>query len=1189
MEAEEEKAAAAAGNASCSFDDEKSGTFTLFTGSLESSQMDESLCFELSDKKEHAKLAIFSLRRRAMEFSRRIQIGEKPDKVWLQQQKDAGSIWNSDVCLPELLCLLPIAAFRCPTLLHAEHIVWGLLPTNWGFTLLSAIIVNNPLLVRDALLLLSDFLLSHQDSSIAPEPAALQSTTQPATKHQLGKFTGEHMLQPQVQSNPTMVHCVKQALLTVLQLSKLSCSLACMCREVLVRNCASAGIVVYLTTEHLHDELDFLSKIIFSDQKTSEWMLSYLGSTQKDCSLVALLLLIESTKLMNGSRLGNPENERQSVTKDDPCNHLQGGAYRIRKALLADAQTIREKYGWCGQLHGHLRLYCVLIRTAELQPMHEEVEFWLKSFSEAGGFVCKQTLQLGVSFFCLVPGLTNTASKSLFHKGVSAILKWKVSEERRFSSESEELAVWFAVQLFLRQFSEIAMVVREVLGMHVTVHNALIRELHDAAMAVEIISEPYMLVKAVSALRPKGPISNKTKHGYYVLKCLEQLLTSGHFSHNGVDVSEAVLHCISVSAKPIHMILIQVIQAYADAPAVLLHGKAGSQTFRMLPLPRWFLEASMVTIPSLTQKLETDGIEVKVESTDDTIAREAIVSYYMLCRERVLRNVGVDTGCESSLTLFFSPTECEGSWWTTLLARIPFRELLHHMEKSWLDFEHLFPQWLSLAAALFPERLHVPALLEGLIDSFGCVSEFAEGVTAIDDVEWTRTLITTSEHLRNGSGDKGLGEIVTLYESFTSVRVSEKSVVLSVDLARRAMRNALMDPLPALEILNFFYLNLSSHEEQDYGDLVQYQVLIIKELVPKLLDIQCTRCLQDKFCTWFKCLQPLLRQTLLPAFVEVILDTSQNSKANSETGLVMAQIKALIFELDTSRIGTYNDLVQQPLTILACKLEVYRTPLLSIVLDVLSEFLTVNRRICLGVASDGSAREQPLKLEEVTAALMAQDSAVCQILLEACLPNVGFGDDVRPGPLLEARKVICGFLSSFLETNHLLLKLLHFQGYDPQLVSMMVEGVPVMVQCLAFVPELLQQKQQSKQVFTIILIANVARKHIELPESLAAVQKAIAHVSFVQCNVCGSSEFMQGVLEVMAQCACTFPTVAAEIMNILQSCVKSSGPLQRNGPPRDPMLHTASLSAFKHLVHQKALFGRLSPLPSSFVIPIHEN
>lgn len=58
-----------------------------------------------------------------------------------------------------------------------------------------------------------------------------------------------------------------------------------------------------------------------------------------------------------------------------------------------------------------------------------------------------------------------------------------------------------------KELTKILQAVREVLGMHLTIQNALIQELHDAAIATEILAEPSLLLQAVAALRPKGPIS----------------------------------------------------------------------------------------------------------------------------------------------------------------------------------------------------------------------------------------------------------------------------------------------------------------------------------------------------------------------------------------------------------------------------------------------------------------------------------------------------------------------------------------------------------------------------------------------------------------------------------------------------------------------------------------------------------
>ena len=45
-----------------------------------------------------------------------------------------------------------------------------------------------------------------------------------------------------------------------------------------------------------------------------------------------------------------------------------------------------------------------------------------------------------------------------------------------------------------------------------------------------------------------------------------------------------------------------------------------------------------------------------------------------------------------------------------------------------------------------------------------------------------------------------------------------------------------------------------------------------------------------------------------------------------------------------------------------------------------------------------------------------------------------------------------------------MVKLIHFQGYPLQLLSMMVSGVPSMHICLDFIPELLAQPETHKQV-----------------------------------------------------------------------------------------------------------------------------
>ena len=139
-------------------------------------------------------------------------------------------------------------------------------------------------------------------------------------------------------------------------------------------------------------------------------------------------------------------------------------------------------------------------------------------------------------------------------------------------------------------------------------------------------------------------------------------------------------------------LLIQVIQVYVDAPTVILQGKAESRTFRMPILPRSFLEASFVTNLFL---ISNGNGEKELVSGSTTIVREALVSYYMLYREKCLQNAGVESFTETSLRSFFNQEKCRGNWWTELLLRIPFKPLMNHMENNWPDFEHLFPKVLN--------------------------------------------------------------------------------------------------------------------------------------------------------------------------------------------------------------------------------------------------------------------------------------------------------------------------------------------------------------------------------------------------------------------------------------------------------------------------------------------------------------
>ncbi len=72
---------------------------------------------------------------------------------------------------------------------------------------------------------------------------------------------------------------------------------------------------------------------------------------------------------------------------------------------------------------------------------------------------------------------------------------------------------------------------------------------------------------------------------------------------------------------------------------------------------------------------------------------------------------------------------------------------------------------------------------------------------------------------------------------------------------------------------------------------------------------------------------------------------------------------------------------------------------------------------------------------------------------------------------------VCTFLHQVFIENPMLMKLVHFQGYHPQLLPIVVFGVHSMHICLDFLPELLNQPFLERQIFGIKLAGYLVEKY----------------------------------------------------------------------------------------------------------------
>ncbi|XP_057848785.2 uncharacterized protein LOC131059760 isoform X2 [Cryptomeria japonica] len=1061
---------------------------------------DECLKYEAADEIHRAKIAITSLRKCASDFSCIIESGSDAESWWIQQCKAEGGIWSSEIFFSDLLSMLPIAVSRCPDLLEPEILVKGLLTAKWGGVLLAAILINNPLLHQDSVILLAEFISkSLRKIEIDPSSSDMSFFIDNSVQCQVSKNASKYKL------NRAVFHCIQQACWVFVLLCQSVPQFTFGCREALVKKCIFADMVMHTTLELLHDELDFLSRVIFSDKQTSEWMLLFISLGQKKHKSF-LPSLTQASNISKDFKLYTGDME-------DTIQHL-------RRVLLVDAEILFHEDGWRGQLHGHLRLYCVLICACDLQPTHEEVMFWLHALAgktvtqsqltsyQPKGVVAQRTLQLGIAFLCLF--------------------------------------------------------VRNAIGMDVSVNNSSLEDLCEAAVATGIISEATLVLKATAALRPLGPISNTKKNADLLLRCLYELMMSGNFIRYSVDISEVIVHCITLSAEPVHPMLVQLIQMFAEASSPHYNGEVSTQEFRMRPLPFSFLSAAIKHVsfcgrimekPKRRSLIDTDDFFPETKSAlykvdSELMVCAALSTFYILCREQALQSAGIFAGYAHGGSTQIHLEESEYIQWSKLLADLPLHTLLMYMEYHWLEYEHLLPQWLSLASHLFPERLIVSKLLELSVESDKETDLANKGIPVVEDLEWIGGYGTFLSSLDTNQDNK--------------IYSNGSRPYFSIDIVCRIFRNALEQPLPVLQILKAIQVEAAEN-------VFNVQSVVINDLVPLLLKDSCARPLQKCFCDWWKSLPHGELELLVPLLFNSlkITDIDKNNR------LKELKLKTSMEKLDLSNnYISYAELAQEPLALLACKSKVFRTPLLSIFLDLLMELLVKNRRLRLAGVSQRE-KSGGSKHEEIVGALAVQESAMCQILLEACLQNPLHGDDIQPGPMLEARQLICAFISSLLDISPTLLKLLHLQGYDIQLIPMMMEGVLAMVQCFKFVQELLQRAQHSQQIFVIALIANLVCRYPNHHQSMEAAKQVVEHVKYLWSKANSTGAILKEVLEPMVWCAISFPSLALEVTALLQSCIKHACPLEQPDSVSDHALQDAAVAAFRLFVQKKVLPGRV--------------
>jgi integrator complex subunit 2 len=174
--------------------------------------------------------------------------------------------------------------------------------------------------------------------------------------------------------------------------------------------------------------------------------------------------------------------------------------------------------------------------------------------------------------------------------------------------------------------------------------------------------------------------------------------------------------------------------------------------------------------------------------------------------------------------------------------------------------------------------------------------------------------------------------------------------------------------------------------------------------------------------------------------------------------------------------------------------------------------------------------------EELKMALVAsQESVAVQILLEACMETKE--DREKPGrqfSLREIRGIICSYIHQVFIAEPSLAKLVHFQGYHRDLLSMTVRGIPSMHICLDFVQELLGMPEMDKQIFAIDLTSHLSIQYA-LPKSLCLAKLCVNTLATLLGILTSDTriEMFRAVLPCIVRFGEAFPPLVEECTQFL--------------------------------------------------------
>eukprot|EP00053_Salpingoeca_punica_P013014 m.117110 g.117110 ORF g.117110 m.117110 type:complete len:683 (-) comp16088_c0_seq1:419-2467(-) len=633
-----------------------------------------------------------------------------------------------------------------------------------------------------------------------------------------------------------------------------------------------------------------------------------------------------------------------------------------------------------------------------------------------------------------------------------------------------ETLLLVAVHFHMGNLQAIADIVRSTLGLRMQVRTESLKRMQELFVGL-VLTEDVLATKAIAVRVTRG-LSANTK-GVLPIHCVFHLVQSRAFIKHSVDPSAWICDQLlnASSSEPIHSVLPALLQSYADLSLDPVGSIASGNV--LVPRPE---EVQSLFAAGPMARIPEQKVSQMLKAASHSV--QALVLFYVLSFNTLLKKRFL-----SPVTLLPESFTYPQAYSQQLLDSIPVKEILLHMDTHRALYGHFYPLLYSLIASEFPELFWVGTLL-------------------LEEDAVARRALSCGRSSDSSS---------TVFAASPSSSMPHAPSLAHLDLVHRPSAAALhLEALRSMPLL----------------DLAAHADALATHVLPQLLVRGVSRQLHDLVLLLWRDLNAVVPRRLWL--------------------LTLASLQS--HETDAVAL-THQQLANDPLTVLRVRPEALRCPaLVEMLLVMLKAYLISSQSTYADVASEAKRakpdnRDFAAETDELMRTMsLSQMSAVVQILLELCseaqqnrlVAMEEPGATCDKADLLAIRKTVCSFIHQLYLADPALVKVVHFQGYETDLLPMAVALIPSMHVCFDFAAELVNHEKEESQVFGIQMVAALSERY-PLPKALEVAREILGRLhTMVHLNshLKAASPLRMALPSVVPLCR-AFPLIAGPVFDLL--------------------------------------------------------